>query len=283
MKSFGQFNTEAMVHHIALKEGMSYDERQSLMEALPLAIPAAAAIGKGLATAYGMWSAYNAAKKLMPQQTQPRPAVDYGQGGGSFASSTDKSEPKPKPKVTTSGGVPAQPAGKETTIDPKAKPVKAPEVPKPKPRSTDWGSDPSKRSWGASSSSSTKPEPKPEAPKPEPPKRKPTPIKDLAAVGTGAAIGKATPPIGKKPAPQLGADDDKPTKPEKPKEPAPQLGADDGTKPKPKPRVKTQAEIDRELGRDDATALPPVRPRGTVPPPRITLPQGSRFLRSRNR
>jgi hypothetical protein len=266
MKSFDKFNVEAMVHHIALKEGMSYDERQSLMEALPLAIPAVSLIGKGLATAYGMWSAYNAAKKLMPQQTQQRPAVDYGQGGGSFASSTEK----PKAKVTTTGGVPAQPAGKETTIDPKAKPVKAPEVPKPKPRSTDWGSDPSTRPWGASGSSSAKPEPV----KPEQPKRKPTPIRDIAAVGTGAAIGKATPPIGKKPAPQLG--DGKDEKP-KPEEPAPQLGADDDKKPKPKPkpRVKTQAEIDREQGRNDAEALPPVRPRGAKEPTRINVPPGT--------
>lgn len=276
MKSFEKFNTEAMVHHIALEEGMSYDERQSLMEALPLAIPAAAAIGKGLATAYGMWSAYNAAKKLMPQQTQPRPAVDYGQGGGSFAASTDK--PKPKPKVTTTGGVPAQPAGKETTIG--DKPVSAPSIPKPKPRSTDWGVDPSKRAWNSGGG-------KPEPPKPEPPKqtpvrpaRKATPIRDIAAVGTGAAIGKATPPIGKKPAPQLG--DGKDEKP-KPEGPAPQLGSDNKPKPKPKP-VKTQAEIDRELGRDDANALPPpVRPRGTKEPPRILLPKGSRFLRSRTR
>ena len=279
MKSFDKFNVEAMVHHIALKEGMSYDERQSLMEALPLAIPAVSLIGKGLATAYGMWSAYNAAKKLMPRQTQQRPAVDYGQGGGSFASSTEK----PKAKVTTTGGVSATPdikpapppAGKETKVDPKAKPASAPSIPEPK---TDWEGDPSKRDW-----------PRDMTDKPLPPKSpknilwpsKPTPKRDIASVATGAGIAKLTPPIGKKPAPELGDDDDK--KPEKPK-PIPQLGGDKKPEePKPKPRVKTQAEIDREQGRNDADALPPVRPRGTVPPPRITLPKDFKIIRSRTR
>jgi hypothetical protein len=126
MKSFGQFNTEAMVHHIALKEGMSYDERQSLMEVLPLAIPAAGLLGKALATGYGMWSAYNAAKKLMPQQTQPRPAVDYGQGGGSFAASKDKPEPKPKPKVDRTPEGRGETAG---SIKPKPEPPKQPDQP----------------------------------------------------------------------------------------------------------------------------------------------------------
>jgi len=271
MKSFDKFNVEAMVHHIALKEGMSYDEVLNEFApalAAPPMWPVYAAGGAAL-LGLGGWALRN----LRRSQTNTRPAVDYGQGGDSFASSTEK----PKAKVTTSGGVPAQPAGKETTIDPKAKPVKAPEVPKPKPRSTDWGSDPSTRPWGASGSSSAKPEPvkpKPEPVKPEQPKRKLTPIRDIAAVGTGAAIGKATPPIGKKPDPQLGADDDK--KPEKPK-PAPQLGADDDKKPKPKPkpRVKTQDEIDREQGRNDAEALPPASELRTINPPRINVPPGT--------
>ena len=86
-------------------------------------------------------------------------------------------------------------------------------------------------------------------------------------------------------APQYGANKAKEEKPKeekpKPEGPAPQYG-DDKSKPKPKPVAKTQAEIDRELGRDDANALPPVRPRGTVPAPRILLPKGHSFLRNRN-
>ncbi len=273
MKSFEKFNTEAMVHHIALEEGMSYDEVLNEIAPALAAPPMWPVYAAGGAAALGLagW----AGRKLR-QLTQPQtdPASQRWLNTGSFAASTDK--PKPKPKVTTTGGVSATPdikpapppAGKETKIG--DKPVSAPSVPKPK---TDWDVDPSERSWPKGMTD------KPLPPKPPKPPRKPTPIRDIASVATGAAIGKATPPIGKKPAPELGADD-KDKKPEPPK-PAPELGAD--KKPKPKP-VKTQAEIDREQGRNDADALPPpVRPRGTVPAPRILLPKGSRFLRSRTR
>ncbi len=222
MKSFEKFNTEAMVHHIALEEGMSYDEVLNEIAPALAAPPMWPVYAAGGAAALGLagW----AGRKLR-QLTQPQtdPASQRWLNTGSFAASTDK--PKPKPKVTTTGGVSAQPAGKETKIG--DKPVSAPSVPKPKPRSTDWGVDPSKRAWNSGGG-------KPEPPKPEPPKqtpvrpaRKATPIRDIAAVGTGAAIGKATPPIGKKPAPQLG--DGKDEKP-KPEEPAPQLGSDNKTK-----------------------------------------------------
>ena len=145
MKSFEQFNTEAMVHHIALKEGMSYDE---LSEQLAGGIgidPVTKAIVGGVGLVGG-WALNNLQKAL----TKTRPVFrDYGQSG------TSTYKPKPKPEVTATPTVVTSKADRT----PEGRGKAAAEI-----------------NRQANQSADIKPKPKPEPPKPEPPKQADQPL-----------------------------------------------------------------------------------------------------------
>ena len=126
MKSFDKFNVEAMVHHIALKEGMSYDEvlnEIAPLLAAPLVVPAA----KAALTGVGAWAAYNAAKKLMPQQRQQTPAVDYGQ---STVTKAQTSTNQPTGARGSEGSVTARRQAQRAARQPTPEPPKPPKPPR---------------------------------------------------------------------------------------------------------------------------------------------------------
>jgi len=160
MKSFEQFNTEAMVHHIALKEGMSYDE---LSEQLAGGIgidPVTKAIVGGVGLVGG-WALNNLQKAL----TKTRPVFrDYGQSG------TSTYKPKPKPEVTAT----------PTVVKPKPEVTATPTVVTSKADRTPEGRGKAaaeiNRQANQSADIKPKPKPEPEPPKPEPPKQADQPL-----------------------------------------------------------------------------------------------------------
>jgi hypothetical protein len=213
MKSFEKFNVEAMVHHIA--------------------VPAA----KAALTGVGAWAAYNAAKKLMPQQRQQTPAVDYGQGGDSFAAKVTRGKDTPLS--------PNAPAGQPSDAGARAR--EALNKPKPKPEP---------------------PKPKPEPPKPpktEPPKP-PGPIKKAVTAVGGATAGAASLSGNKR----VGGPDTKPAVPTpdpedskpKPEPPKPKSAIPTGQEPKPKPAPRPAAPTNTQGFRSGPfTYTPPASPR----------------------
>ena len=157
MKSFEKFNEEAMVHHIALKEGMSYDEVLNEFAALaaPPMWPIYAA-GATAALGLGGWALHNL--KNMRRSTNTRPAVDYGQSG------TSTYKPKPKPEVTATPTV-AKPKP-EVTATPTVVTSKADRTPEGRGKAAAEIN----RQANQSADIKPKPKPEPEPPKPEPPK-----------------------------------------------------------------------------------------------------------------
>jgi len=138
MKSFEQFNTEAMLHHIALEEGISYDELSEQLAGDFGIDPVTKAIMGAVGTVGG-WAIHNLKKAF----TNTRPVFrDYGQ-------STPTS--KPKPEVTATPTVVTSKADRT----PEGRGKAAAEI---------------NRQANQSADIKPKPKPEPEPPKPEPPK-----------------------------------------------------------------------------------------------------------------